>query len=152
MDSLAEASLVLGIALTLITVLGIIELIFYVLRIIAGWKVFTKAGEKGWKSLIPIYNQIVQYRLTWKPIMIVPILVLMLVGGVLVQLESGVLVAVGAILYLAAAVLEIIGLHKLSKAFGHGGGFTLGLVLFEGIFWLILGFGKSKYVGNTSER
>lgn len=145
-------ALLVGAALTLVTVLGIIELIFYVLRIIAGWKVFTKAGEKGWKSLIPIYNQIVQYQLTWKPIMIVPILVLMLVGSVLVQLESGAMVVIGAILCLAAAVLEIIGLHKLSKAFGHGGGFTLGLVLFEGIFWVILGFGKSQYVGNTSER
>lgn len=39
--------------------------IFYILQVIAYWKIFTKAGEEGWKSIIPIYNGYVQYRLTW---------------------------------------------------------------------------------------
>ena len=30
--------------------------IFYILQVIAYWKIFTKAGEEGWKSIIPIYN------------------------------------------------------------------------------------------------
>lgn len=38
--------------------------IFYILQVIAYWKIFTKAGEEGWKSIIPIYNGYVQYRLT----------------------------------------------------------------------------------------
>ena len=33
-----------------------IAIMFAVLQIIAAWKVFEKAGEKGWKSLIPFYN------------------------------------------------------------------------------------------------
>ena len=27
-----------------------------ILMIVANWKLFTKAGEEGWKCLIPIYN------------------------------------------------------------------------------------------------
>ena len=27
--------------------------IFYILQVIAYWKIFTKAGEEGWKSIIP---------------------------------------------------------------------------------------------------
>jgi len=151
-ETVAGVSLLVGgILSAIITTAVIIELVFYVLRIIAGWKVFVKAGEKGWKSLIPIYNQIIQYKLTWKPIMLVPLLVLTIAGGVLVSLSNTVCVVIGFILVLAALVIEIIGLHKLSKAFGHGGGFTIGLIFLEGLFWLILGFSKSRYVGNTSE-
>ena len=31
-------------------------LVFYVLQIIVWWRLFEKAGEEGWKSIIPIYN------------------------------------------------------------------------------------------------
>ena len=33
-----------------------IAVIWYVLCLIARWKVFDKAGIAGWKSLIPIYS------------------------------------------------------------------------------------------------
>ena len=34
----------------------IAALVWYVLTVIATWKMLTKAGEAGWKSLIPIYT------------------------------------------------------------------------------------------------
>ncbi len=37
----------------------IIALICSIIAIIAMWKIFSKAGEAGWKSLIPIYNSFV---------------------------------------------------------------------------------------------
>ena len=44
-------------------VLGGMYLIFafvwWILQIIANWNIFTKAGEAGWKSLIPIYGDYV---------------------------------------------------------------------------------------------
>ena len=39
-----------------------IAILFAVLQIIAAWKVFEKAGEKGWKSLIPFYNIYILFR------------------------------------------------------------------------------------------
>ena len=46
-------------------VLGGIYLIFalawWILQIIANWNIFTKAGEAGWKSIIPIYGDYVSY-------------------------------------------------------------------------------------------
>lgn len=36
-----------------------------VIMIIANWKLYTKAGEAGWKSLIPYYSQYVLFRITW---------------------------------------------------------------------------------------
>ena len=38
-----------------------------ILVIVAWWKIFEKAGEAGWKAIIPIYNAIVLLRISGKP-------------------------------------------------------------------------------------
>ena len=38
-------------------------IIALVVAIVAYWKIFTKAGEAGWKSLIPIYNSVVLFKI-----------------------------------------------------------------------------------------
>ncbi len=38
-----------------------------VLVIVGWWKIFEKAGEAGWKAIIPIYNVIVLLRISGKP-------------------------------------------------------------------------------------
>ena len=48
---------------------------------------------------------------------------------------------------IALFVLWIIILNDVSKSFGHGGGFTVGLVLLPVIFWFILWLGESTYRG-----
>jgi hypothetical protein len=96
------------------------------------WKVFTKAGQPGWALLIPIYNVIILLRIAGLPwywifaplAAIIPIL--------------------GWFAYLAWVVWIH---HRISTRFGQGVGFTIGLTLLGPIFWLILGFGDSKYVG-----
>jgi len=44
-------------------------------------------------------------------------------------------------------VIWIIVANDLSKSFGQGVGFTIGLILLSAIFIMILGFGGSRYVG-----
>lgn len=44
-------------------------------------------------------------------------------------------------------MLTIIAYHKRCKAFGHGIGLTIGHVIATGILTIILGFGKSQYIG-----
>ena len=65
--------------------------------------------------------------------------------------QATVFAAIELVFLIAALVLKIIGDNKLSKSFGHGAGFTVGLVFLNPIFKLILGFGSSKYVGNTTD-
>ena len=45
-----------GLAGGMLVVTILISVAMYVLQIIGWWKLFTKAGEAGWKSLIPLYN------------------------------------------------------------------------------------------------
>lgn len=124
--------------------------IFYIIRIIAGWKVFTKAGESGWKSIIPIYNLFVQFGFSWKVSMAAVYFVLAIVGGIFTQV-AGIGTTISGIAFLGMNIVDWIGMHKLSKSFGHGVGFTVGLIILQPIFIMILAFGSSEYIGNTSK-
>lgn len=61
----------------------IASLIFYIVLVIANWKIFTKAGEAGWKSIIPIYNGYILYKISWKTSVFWITVVLALIGGIL---------------------------------------------------------------------
>ena len=128
---------------TLFSGIGILFAIaWYVLQIIARWK-----------ALIPFYNSYTQYELTWSVSMFWLVIALSLAGGILNSLIGGGLIrAIAGIMAFAAMIIEYpMANHKLSKSFGHGVGFTIGLLLFESIFMLIRGFGKSEYIGNTTK-
>ena len=127
--------------------LGVITMILVVcvvIGIIATWKIFTKAGEDGWKCLIPIYNQYILYKITWDVTYFWVILGIAVVSAIVTVLKIPV---IGTLLSIASAIIGIIQLHKMSKAYGHDIGFTLGLIFLSPIFFLILAFGQSEYMG-----
>lgn len=113
---------------------GILVLAVAVLTIVANWKIFSKAGEKGWKSLIPIYNSVILYKISG----LSPWLLLL-------YLTAFIPVVGGIITFVLSVVVAV----KLGQAFGKSGGFIVGLVLLGPIFQLILGFGSSQYVGTN---
>lgn len=158
MDKVASAAGLGFITGTVLTVLIIVAVVYYVLLVVAWWKMFTKAGEKGWKSIIPFYNFYVQCKLTWAPkwfwISIIAAVVCSILGNSAVisslaePLRSIVAVVAFAI-SIFMIVMFILADYRLAKAYGHGGGFTVGLIFLNFIFMLILGFGKSEYKGNV---
>lgn len=139
-------------------------LVIYILTIIAGWKIFKKAGEPGWKALIPIYNYYIMYKIVgmkgwfWGTFFITIIAtIIMIASGVnFYDMTSEELASFNWGAYpqviIALAVEGVISLMawiiyawRTSRAFGHGVGFAIGLFFLTNLFWLILGFGKSKY-------
>lgn len=119
-------------------------LAWMVILIIANWKIYTKAGEKGWKSLIPYYSQYVLYRITWKTDMYWVVLIAGLGATFFSRIA---IVSLTFICSIITAIVSLIQLNKMSKSFGHGIGFTLGLIFLNPIFILILAFGSSEYEG-----
>ncbi len=113
----------MGLIVTAFIVLFELGLLFL---IIAGfWKVFTKAGQPGWASIVPIYNAYILLKIAGKPgwwlvLFLIPI----------VNLVIGIIVAI-----------------DLAKAFGKGTGFGVGLAFLGVIFYPILGFGDATYQG-----
>lgn len=106
-------------------VMMIVYIVIIVAALAAYWRIFTKAGEAGWKGIIPIWNIIVLLKIVGRPWWWLLLLFIPLVNF----------------------VIMIIVLNDLSKSFGHGMGFTLGLVFLSLIFFLILAFGGSRYIG-----
>ena len=68
----ATAGGVMGVIMASLMMVMVIGLIFAVLTIIARWKIFTKAGEAGWKSIIPIYSDYIEWKLSWTNINLFP--------------------------------------------------------------------------------
>jgi len=103
----------------------ICSLVFGVFLLIAQWKVFVKAGQPGWGCIIPILNIYFMTKIGGKPGWWT---ILCLIPGVNI-------------------VIAIWLLNMVAKSFGKDEGFTLGLLFLGIIFWPILGFGSSKYLG-----
>jgi hypothetical protein len=107
------------------------SLAFWVVSVIALWKVFEKAGEKGWKALIPIYNFWVLCEIAGRP------------GWWSLSILLAWIPFVG---WIVPFVVWIIVALDLGKAFGQTTLFSvLALIIFSFIGLLILGFGDAKY-------
>ena len=129
---------------------------WYVLTVIASWRIIEKAGDKGWKALIPFYNVYILYKIAGVKNWFWPFLGATLVASIVTSIpDVSVNMAFGivnpgiVILLLACAVVCIISQVKFSinmaKAFGKDSGFAVGLFFLQPIFEMILGFGKAKY-------
>lgn len=109
---------------------ALIGLAFALLMLAASWKIFTKAGQPGWATIVPIYNALVMLRICGRPgwwLLLLLIPFVNFVVGIIVCLD-------------------------LAKSFGKGAGFGLGLLFLGPIFVLILGFGSAKYVGPAARQ
>ena len=143
-----ESALALGVLGGLIGTIAVVAVIIYVLLIVANWKIFKKAGEGGWKSLIPVYNSYILYKISWKPAMFWVTLLLSIAASVLTNIEdNNTCLYIGGALGVVLLVISLIQIGKLSKAFGHGFWFAVGLLFLPNIFTMVLGFGGSKYLG-----
>ena len=132
----------------------VVAIILYVLCVVGLYKMFVKAGEPGWKAIIPIYNTYIMFKISWKTSMFWIFFFTYIVGYVLCQVVSvaspaettGLILAIiGFILLVIAIVVNVIMCHRLSKSYGHGVGYTIGLIFLNLIFTLILGLGSSQY-------
>jgi len=102
---------------------------FLFLMIASTWSIFLKAGQPGWASIVPIYNIIILLKIIGKPwwwliLMLIPII---------------------------NVVVIITIYHNLSLSFGKDGGYTIGLIFLGFIFFPILAFGDSKYIGPSGQ-
>ena len=108
----------------------IVYLAIVVLYVAATWVIFSKAGKPGWAAIIPIYSTIVLLQVAGRPAWWIILFFIPIVN----------------------IIFAIITLNDLSKSFGHGVGYTLGLLFLSIIFFPILAFGGSQYVGPRGVR
>lgn len=121
-----------GVAAGMLIFIWLLALALVVIHIVALWKIFEKAGEAGWKAIIPFYNIWVLLEVSGKP-------------GWWMLLSF--IPFVGSIVFF---VLFILAMLELAKRFGKSTLFAVvGLVLFSFIGELILAFGPAQYSGKV---
>lgn len=120
-DEAMATSILAGVGVVYMIVL----LAVVVALIVAYWKIFEKAGEPGWASLIPFYSSYKIYK---------------------IGMGNGWWFLLSLIPYVGF-VMPIVLAFMIAKAFGRGVGFGFGLWLLAPIFYLILAFGSSEYQG-----
>jgi hypothetical protein len=103
-------------------------LIVIALAVVSTWRVYVKADQPGWASIVPIYNLYILCKIAGK---------------------SGWWVLLSMIPFVGIVILVILNL-ELSKSFGKGTGFGLGLSFLPIIFYPILAFGDAEYEGPST--
>ena len=149
----------------------IAALVFAVFVIIGQWKIFEKAGEKGWKCLIPIYGQYILFKIIGAKNWFWCLLAASVIGGIfmavgmpkelatvnywavdttvdyaIIDWSNHVPYIIGIVITCITSITAVILQSvKLSKAFDKGVSYILGLIFIPEIIYLVLGFGKAKY-------
>ena len=109
-------------------VIALIGLAITVFAIVCNWKIFEKAGRKGWEAIIPIYNMYVMTQIAGLQSWYIILLIIPFVNFV-------------ASVYL---------IYKFVKSFGQGIGFCIGYIFLPIIFVAIMAFDKKiTYINNV---
>ena len=103
---------------------GVVGIVFYVLVVVALWKVFSKAGWPGILAIIPIVN----------------LFILVKIGGMSAWL--GLLYLIPIVNIIFSLVVAI----RVGRGFGHGAVWSFFMLwILSVIGFFILGFGRSTY-------
>lgn len=104
--------------------ISLFQFIIAIYFIVVGWMIFEKAGQAGWKVLIPFYNTYILLKIVGKP------------GWWLILF----------FLPIINIIIAIIVAIKLGKVFGKDGLWSFFLILLLPFIGLsILAFSKAKY-------
>ena len=123
--SMAGTDTALGLLAGFGVVGSLISMAVCAVLIVSLWMVFTKAGEAGWKCLIPFYNVYILFKIA----------------------GCGLLWFILSFIPVANVVATLVCYYNLSKAFGKGALFMICMLFFPYVCFPILAFGKSQYVG-----
>ena len=129
-----------------------------VICLIAVWKMFKKAGEPGWKCLIPIYNLYMYWKIAWKGskfwVWFFSSAIAAAIAGILIAVlkENAMvpLIILGVVWGIYTIYLQIKMSVNMAHRFNKNGAFGFFLLFLLGIGNLILGFGRADYDANRA--
>jgi hypothetical protein len=124
-------------------------IVLLILLVVAYWKMFTKAGIAGWKSLIPLYNVYIAFKIAWKDQTAFWVwLAANVVYGLFRDHEDG----VSGVITIAAGTLALVWwmrfCMKQARSYGRGTGAGIAAFFLPNIMTLYYGFASScTYAG-----
>ena len=142
---------IIPVSIDILVILFVIYVIL--LPFIAAWKLFKKVGIPGWKALIPVYSEYLMFKIVGMKgavLLVIPSTAYTILDMIFTdykKLPNYLLISI-IVLVVIMTIIDVIKAVKLGKVFGKGKGFIVGLILLGPIFEIILGMGKSKYIGD----
>ena len=112
--------------LRLLTSIYSYAVLFSIVYLVSMWRIYKKAGQPGWATIVPFYNIIVLLRIISKPSWW---LILLIIPGINI-------------------VIYVWMVNLLAKKFERNIGFTFGLIFLGLIFYPLLAFKEYMYKGN----
>ena len=121
---------ILGVVAIISIIISLASIAGSILMIISQWKIYKKAGKKGWESIVPVYNLIVLLEIVELPIWYIALFFLPFAN-----------------IYATFKIFI-----ELAHKFGKSTGFGVATVFFSIICLPILAFGKNNvYKGTTAD-
>lgn len=112
-----------------IYLISFLSLILAILMAISCYRIYQKAGRKGWEALIPIYNLVVLFKIVG----IRPFMIFLL------------------IIPFVNIIFSISVMIKLASSFGKSTAYGLGLVFLPFLFYPLLAFSSDNYISPNGE-
>ena len=147
----------LGAFLIVYLILIFVSLAVGILDIISYWKLFEKAGEPGWKSLIPFYNLFVITKIatggytaaTWIAVLTALYYILLILVSIT---ESVILTLIAFLALIPVVVLSCYIYYQFGKAYRKSTGWCVAMIFLNQILIIAMGFDKDVvYTGPVSK-
>ena len=138
----------LAVAIVGIMILGIVAIIVFIINKIGDYLIFKKVGEAPHKCFIPCYSEYMSYNYAGIPLVyflmwILPIVYMFLTNALSQNTDA--LNIVSIVYTVIVLLIYLYKCYRISKRFGHGIGWTIGLFFLWPFFKLALGIGQSQY-------
>ena len=148
----AEVALGAGLIGVIATLMFIGGAVWFFVSAIGYFKMFKKAGQRGWFAFIPFLREYALFKMAWTVKAFIISTALLAVVQLCGESESILLGLVVAVLGIAWIVMQVKLQMRVAKSFGKGKLWGLGLFLVPFVTSLILGFGSAEYLGNPEEQ
>ncbi len=135
-------NILISVILMFLAVVLIICLAIYILSSLGLSKMFKKANQDGWSAWIPIYNTYMLCKITG-----VNVYWLLIVVGLYFFTF---IPFVGIVAFAASIYFQVLLAVSTARSFGKSDGYAVGLFFLAPIFYMILGYGNSDYLGAKS--
>jgi hypothetical protein len=140
-----------GLGAAWLILIWVIVFVWLILIIVALWKAFTKAWEAGWKSIIPIYNAYIMYKIAGMKNWFWYTLLISIILGILASILPNYEWIVGDISWAFSSIVWIVVLFKFARKYEWNVLASILFVLFYPICILILGLWKYKYLWRSEK-
>ena len=141
----AEVALGAGILGVIGTLLAMGAAVWFFVSAIGYFKMFKKAGQRGWFAFIPFLREFALFRMAWTLKAFIISTALLAVMQLCGETENIIAGLVAAVFGIAWIVMQVKLVLRVAKSFGKGTGWALLLFFVPFVATLILGFGSAVY-------